>query len=202
MDVLRHAVVYPDGRPIVWFMRWGRRKPGQNRPRQVRGPSLFKDVLQAGQAQGVRHFFYGTNEQTLDRLKVAVEPLVGPIGIAGMLAPPYGSLSPQQLDEAAAVMRQSGAQIIWIALGTPKQDFVAAELASRTQLPCIGVGAAFDFLSGTTSEAPEVLRKLGLEWFYRLLREPRRLWRRYLLGNVRFLSVAIRGLRTAESYRS
>ncbi|MGY1769899.1 WecB/TagA/CpsF family glycosyltransferase [Blastococcus sp. SYSU D00813] len=200
-NLLHKAVVYPDGRPVVWFMRWSSRSAGQRRPRQVRGPSLFQQVLEEGQAQGVRHFFYGTNDETLDRLRAAVEPLVGHGGVAGMLAPPYGPLSESHLDEAAALMRRSGAQLIWVALGTPKQDFIGAELSRRTELPCLGVGAAFDFLSGMASEAPMAFRNLGLEWLYRLVREPRRLWRRYLIGNVRFLWAASKGLLSTAAPR-
>jgi len=107
--------------------------------------------------------------------------------IVGVESPKFGDLSDIDLDDAAGRFESAGAQIVWVGLGTPRQDIVAARLAERSNLTFVAIGAAFDFLAGTKRQAPRFMREHGLEWLFRLLAEPRRLWKRYLVGNSRFV---------------
>ena len=92
------------------------------------------------------------------------------------------------------MLKESKAQVVWVGLGTPKQDFVVHEISKQMPITAIAVGAAFDYLAGTLAETPKVIQKIGFEWLYRLIKEPRRLWRRYLLGNIKFIWISIKGL--------
>ena len=114
------------------------------------------------------------------------------ITIVGTHAPPFGPFDDGVIEALAARITSVAPQIVWVGLGTPKQDFVAARLVAATNVTCVAVGAAFDFLAGTKREAPGWVQWCGLEWLFRLMTEPRRLWRRYLLGNARFLRIAAR----------
>jgi N-acetylglucosaminyldiphosphoundecaprenol N-acetyl-beta-D-mannosaminyltransferase len=107
--------------------------------------------------------------------------------IAGTYAPPFGPIEDEWLSELVSAIDRSDASIVWVAMGTPKQDWVSDHLARRTSRLVVGVGAAFDFAAGNRAEAPQILQMLALEWLFRLLTEPKRLWRRYLFGNIRFL---------------
>ena len=112
--------------------------------------------------------------------------------VAGTETPPFRTLSDADLDAIAERVRASGANILWIGLGTPRQDYLVHHLSTSLSMPIVPVGAAFDFWSGAIKEAPKLLHGTGFEWLHRLLSEPRRLWRRYLLGNPRFLLTAWR----------
>ncbi|PYE20198.1 N-acetylglucosaminyldiphosphoundecaprenol N-acetyl-beta-D-mannosaminyltransferase [Williamsia limnetica] len=182
------GINFPDGTPVVWVMRAKLRKGyGALRAGRVRGPTFFTEVLRATPAAGLSNYFLGTTSTTLEKLERALTVKIPELRIAGKHAPAFGPLNEDFYDRACEEILQSGADLVWVALGTPKQDFVATELARRTGVPCIGVGAAFDFVAGTVREAPVWVQSTGLEWLYRLCSEPRRLWRRYLFGNFRFL---------------
>jgi N-acetylglucosaminyldiphosphoundecaprenol N-acetyl-beta-D-mannosaminyltransferase len=180
----------PDGTPVSWVLRWRTRHQAR-RAEQVRGPSLFNAVLDADSSV-TRHFFLGGTPDTLGRLLDAVGEQFPQAQVAGAVAPPFGPLTRQGLDEWADDIAVTGATIVWVGLGTPKQDFASVYLAERLGVHCVGVGAAFDFLAGTQAEAPRWIRRLALEWLFRLACEPRRLWRRYVFGNVRFLAAVVR----------
>lgn len=189
---------YPDGLPVVWFMR-ARRHRGTLKPRRVRGPSLFEAVLDRGRKYDVSHFFLGTTDETLDALvQRKSEQMIG-ITIAGTYSPPFTSATGMNLEDMCRRIQEVRPDIVWVALGTPKQDFVARELSIRLELPCLAVGAAFDFSAGTVRTAPIWMQSSGLEWVYRLIKDPKRLWRRYFFGNFTFLRVAVSGL--VRSYR-
>ena len=114
------------------------------------------------------------------------------VSIVGTETPPFAPLTDEDLIDLAVRVRASGANILWVGLGTPNQDYVVRRLAPLLEMPIVPVGAAFDFWSGAVAEAPAFLHGSGLEWIYRLSREPRRLWRRYLIGNPRFVMSAFR----------
>jgi N-acetylglucosaminyldiphosphoundecaprenol N-acetyl-beta-D-mannosaminyltransferase len=180
------GVNFPDGAPVVWFMR-GR---GRNRglaPGRVRGPSLFRTATRATAAEGLGNFYFGTTSETLDRLTGQLRREEPGLVVSGQYAPPFGPIDEEFYERAVQAISATDASIVWVALGTPKQDFVSTEIAIRTGLPCVGVGAAFDFVAGTVAEAPQWMQSRGLEWVYRFYKEPRRLWRRYVFGNIRFL---------------
>lgn len=176
----------PDGQPVVWAMRL--RSRGGARFDRVRGPSLFRAVIDHGRKNNVRHFFLGTTATTLRELEAKIASEYPGATVAGSFAPPFGELTAEFYSTAVAKIQATDAQIVWVALGSPKQDFAADVLTERTSLPCVGVGAAFDFLAGTQDEAPLIVQRSGLEWLYRFMKEPRRLWRRYIFGNMRFLA--------------
>lgn len=180
------GVNFPDGAPVAWTAR----RKGVP-ARQVRGPSFFETLLAHGVDAGVRHYFFGTDRETLVKLETALCTRFPGLQIAGMAAPPFGTVADIVTDEAVANIAATAPDVVWVGLGAPKQDFVAEELGRR--LPgtlCIGVGAAFAFAAGTQPVAPAAMRRLGLEWVHRLLVEPQRLWRRYLFGNSRFIALA------------
>ncbi|MGY4783670.1 WecB/TagA/CpsF family glycosyltransferase [Rhodococcus opacus] len=185
------GVNFPDGTPIPWVMNYGTRAPAL--AGRVRGPSLFVEVLDAGRRSDVGHFFLGATEDTLARLVEQVSARFPGIRIAGTYSPPFSPVTEDFYAQCVSKIRQTDAQIIWVALGTPKQDVVGATIAEMAQLPTVAVGAAFDFLAGTVREAPEWVQNSGTEWLFRLATEPRRLWRRYLIGNFQFLRAAYNG---------
>jgi N-acetylglucosaminyldiphosphoundecaprenol N-acetyl-beta-D-mannosaminyltransferase len=180
-----------DGMPLVWVLQLTC-QPSQAR---VYGPELMKGALQQGVGRGWRHFLYGTTPETLDRLRSAIARFAPGAIVVGQLAPPFRDLTPAEAAAVEEVLRSSGADIVWVGLGMPRQEKWMHQFAPR--LPgktLVGVGAAFDLLSGTVPQAPAVLQRLGLEWAFRLWQEPRRLWRRYALNNPLYVVLAIEQL--------
>lgn len=182
------SVNLPDGKPLAWASKLFGQVPTL---RQVRGPQLFLDAFEVGQSSGLKHFLLGSTEDVLSKLHQNLVKRFPDAEIAGMESPPFRSLTPDEYAAQDARILRSGAQIVWVGLGTPKQDFEARRLADTTGLVAVAVGAAFDFAAGTAREAPLWVRRLGFEWLFRLLSEPRRLWRRYLFGNLAFIRSVI-----------
>ncbi len=142
-----------------------------------------------GSAQGLRHYLYGATEDTLAAMRTNLERRHPDIQVVGAESPPFRAIADGELDETVARIRAAGADTVWVGLGAPKQDVMAARLRERGAAPLLfAVGAAFDFIAGTKSRAPAWMQRSGLEWAHRLGSEPGRLWRRYLLGNARFVA--------------
>jgi N-acetylglucosaminyldiphosphoundecaprenol N-acetyl-beta-D-mannosaminyltransferase len=183
-DVINGAdMATPDGAPVAWMLcRLG--FAGQPR---ITGPDLMWALYGRCAAEGSPVYFYGSTEPTLaalaDRLRIAFPNLL----IAGMESPPFRALS--DAEDAAAIDRinGSGAAMVFVGLGCPKQERWMAEHRGRVHAVMIGVGAAFDFHAGTLRRAPKWMQKNGLEWLFRLLSEPRRLWKRYVVTNTLFI---------------
>ena len=190
-DLLETAGVnLPDGKPLVVALNLLDRA---GEPfGQVRGPSFFLNCLDQGRAHGVRHFFVGGSPELLESLRAAVERRFPGIVIAGMISPPFRAMTELERMDQDGQIKASGAHVVWVGLGTPKQDFEAARICDECAVTTAAVGAGFDFVAGTKAEAPVWMRRLGLEWVFRLLSEPRRLWKRYLFGNARFLAIVLR----------
>jgi N-acetylglucosaminyldiphosphoundecaprenol N-acetyl-beta-D-mannosaminyltransferase len=173
-----------DGAPVAWAAR------AQGYPAvRLAGSDGLGLVADRGLRDGLGHFLYGGTPATLQRLRANLEREHPGIRIVGAEAPPFRPVTDEELSATLDRMRETGAQAVWIGLGAPKQDVMGArmrELGAAPLLFC--VGAAFDFLSGTKRRAPMWMRRLGLEWLHRLLSEPGRLWKRYLIGNTRFLA--------------
>jgi N-acetylglucosaminyldiphosphoundecaprenol N-acetyl-beta-D-mannosaminyltransferase len=182
------SVNLPDGTPVSWYYRLLSRRTPRG---PVRGPSLMKAALAR---PGLRHFLLGGTPEVLDDLREAIARDFPQASVVGHHSPAFGEPTEPELDGFASRIRESGAQIVWIGLGTPRQDVTIARLVPRTDAVLVGVGAAFDFLSGNKPEAPAVLHGTGFEWLHRLVTEPRRMWRRYLVGNTVFVVHAARQL--------
>lgn len=182
------AVNLPDGTPVCWYYRLSCGEPARG---PVRGPSLMAAVLRT---PGLRHYLLGGTPEVLEDLERVIAEDFPEAKVVGGHAPPFRDPGTQEIEDFADAIRQSGADIVWVGLGTPRQDAVIAQLVGRVDAVLIGVGAAFDFLAQHKPEAPAWLHRTGLEWVYRLLSEPRRLWRRYLIGNSLFVVQAMRQL--------
>jgi N-acetylglucosaminyldiphosphoundecaprenol N-acetyl-beta-D-mannosaminyltransferase len=173
----------PDGAPVAWMMH-RMRHAGQQR---INGPDLMWRYCEQAQSRAEPIFLYGNSEQTLATLKVKLLAAFPSLNIVGTISPPFRALTPE---EDAAIVEQinaSGAGVVFVSLGCPKQELWMAAHRGRIYAVMIGVGAAFDYHAGTIKRAPKWMQDCGLEWFYRLASEPRRLWRRYLVTNTLFL---------------
>jgi N-acetylglucosaminyldiphosphoundecaprenol N-acetyl-beta-D-mannosaminyltransferase len=186
LDALSHADLnLPDGTPVAWL---GRRAGTQG---PVRGPELMRLTISRGRELG--HYLYGGAPGVAEDLAATLTTTFPGTVISGFESPPFGPIDEEELNLVAKRIAASGASVVWIGLGTPKQDHIVPRLAQRLDMVLVPVGAAFDFITERTPEAPPQLRATGLEWLYRLAHEPRRLWRRYLIGNPHFLLLVIRG---------
>jgi N-acetylglucosaminyldiphosphoundecaprenol N-acetyl-beta-D-mannosaminyltransferase len=173
---------FPDGKPLTWW----KLDQGQ-RLNQIRGPQLFEKVMDLGREAGIKHYLLGATEETLSLLEATLKERYPGVDIVGSFSPPFRKMTSQEVDAQDQDIQDSGADIVWVGLGTPKQDWEVARLANRLPILSLAVGAAFDFSAGTKREAPAWMSALTLEWLFRLLSEPRRLWKRYLFGNLVFL---------------
>lgn len=183
--VHNHAfMVTPDGMPLVWALRLaGYREAGR-----VYGPDLMLALMERGRERGLRHFLYGATTETLERLETRLRARLPGAQIVGGLAPPFRALTEAEQSDVVERINASGADIVWVGLGTPKQEFWMAEMrALLAPAMLIGVGAAFDFHAGGKRQAPRFIQRSGLEWAFRLASEPRRLWRRYAVTVPNFL---------------
>ena len=178
------ALVTPDGMPVVWMGRY----LGCAQIRRTYGPDLMLRLCDEGRKAGLKHYFYGATPEICDKLTTVLRCRFPGLDIVGHMSPPYMP-SAQLLDTGiAGQINACAPDILWVGLGSPKQDFWMALNRSALDVPVmIGIGAAFDFLAGAKPQAPVWMRRSGLEWLFRLCCEPRRLWKRYLLGNVRFV---------------
>ena len=176
----------PDGMPMVWCGRLA----GHKSMDRVYGPDLMLEIFRHSCRHGWSHFFYGGAPGVAERLKQRMEERFPGVRIVGTYCPPFRPLNAEE--EADLLRRVAAARpdFFWVGLSTPKQErFMAAYLDRLEAKILIGVGAAFDFHTGRVPQAPRWMQRSGLEWFYRLCKEPRRLWRRYLKNNPLFLAL-------------
>lgn len=176
----------PDGAPVAWMLR----RLGAAGQRRVSGPDLMEAGCAALAGAGVPVFLLGSTPATLDALAARLQARWPSLRIAGTHAPPFRPLAPAEEDALVARLNDSGAGVVWVGLGCPKQERWMAAQGARVQAVLVGVGAAFDFHAGVQARAPRWMREHGLEWLHRLVREPRRLARRYLVTNSLFLWAA------------
>ncbi|CAN5151059.1 WecB/TagA/CpsF family glycosyltransferase [soil metagenome] len=178
------GLVVPDGMPLVWINRLR----GKHHVDRVYGPDLTLACCELSVARGYRHFFYGGNEGVPELLAERLTQRFPGLQVAGTYSPPFRPLTPAEDDAIVSQINDSGADIVWVGLSTPKQERWMHDHMGRLKAPVmIGVGAAFDFHAGLKKQAPYWMQRSGLEWFFRLVTEPRRLWRRYLINNPAFL---------------
>ena len=174
----------PDGMPMVW-VGW---LAGHKNMDRVYGPDLMLAVLEFSEKRGYRHFFYGGANGTAEVLRQKLLARFPKLQVVGTYEPPFRPLNDQEQEKLKQMVDASRPDIIWVGLSTPKQEkFMAEYLPKLNTTLMFGVGAAFDFHAGKVKQAPRWMQRSGLEWFFRLCSEPRRLWRRYLKNNPLFL---------------
>jgi N-acetylglucosaminyldiphosphoundecaprenol N-acetyl-beta-D-mannosaminyltransferase len=177
------ALNFADGKPLTWVARLLYRRSLH----QVPGPDLFENVIAIGHEYGLRHYFLGSTDEKLKVLLQQLRKRHPYADFAGTHSPPFRPLRSDEVANQDQRISQSGANIVWVALGTPKQDLEAARLARKLDVTVVAVGAAFDFSAGTLRRSPPWIARMGLEWLFRWFMEPRRLWHRYTVGNARFV---------------
>jgi N-acetylglucosaminyldiphosphoundecaprenol N-acetyl-beta-D-mannosaminyltransferase len=177
-------LVTPDGMPMVWVGKL----QGFGGMDRVYGPDLMALVCDKLRAEGVTHFFYGGGPGVAEELKSKMEARFPGLKVVGTFTPPFRALKPEEEADLVARVARMRPGIIWVGLSTPKQEKFMASYSPKLEATLmLGVGAAFDFYAGRVRQAPRWVQRSGLEWFFRLCCEPRRLWRRYLTNNPRFL---------------
>ena len=183
--VLGATHTVPDGQPLVWALN----ALGHRLDDRVYGPELMDRACAAAARSGQRFYLYGgRNQGALAELARRLRLRHPGLRIVGGHCPPFRPLSDDEEDALAAEINRSGADVVWVGIGVPKQEKWMARMRHRLDAPVlVGVGAAFDFHAGLVPQAPDALQRLGLEWAFRLVQEPRRLWRRYLRYNPRFV---------------
>lgn len=186
--------VFPDGAPIAWLQRYisgfGERVPG---------PDLMPRVIEFGQSDRVRHFLFGSSDEVLAKLESRLLERFPAAEIVGHLAPPFGELDD---DFDVRGIRRSNPHVVWCGLGAPKQEiWMQRHAEALAPALLLGVGAAFDFVSGSKPRAPRWLQAAGLEWVHRLANEPRRLGPRYASTNAAFSAIALREIRARRNQR-
>jgi N-acetylglucosaminyldiphosphoundecaprenol N-acetyl-beta-D-mannosaminyltransferase len=174
----------PDGMPMVWAGRWA----GASHVERVYGPDLMLELCAQAVERGWTSFFYGAREGVADRLAERLAGRFPGLKVKGTYSPPFRPLTEEEDRRVVNLINEADPDLLWVGLSTPKQErWMAAHMGQVRSPVLLGVGAAFDIHAGTLPQAPRWMQRSGLEWSYRLLREPRRLWRRYLRNNPRFL---------------
>ncbi len=174
----------PDGMPLIWYARFR----GHLLSRRAYGPELMITFCRETAAKGYRHFLYGGDPDASNQLVKFLRQSCPGIEIAGACSPPFRSLTQEEDDEAVERINRAQPDILWVGLGCPKQERWIHDHRQRLIVPVmVAIGQAFDILSGRKKPAPAWMQENGLEWCFRLLQEPRRLWRRYLVYNTKFI---------------
>lgn len=189
----------PDGMPTVWVGRL----QGFRHMDRVYGPDLMLEICRLSEERGYTHYFYGGNEGIAEKLADSLRRRYTKLNIVGMNTPPFRPLNPAEEQDLREQMMRARPDFVWVGLSTPKQErFMANHIGALDCTLMLGVGAAFDVHTGMTKDAPDWMKRAGLQWFHRLLQEPRRLWKRYLVNNPRFVfSIALQLLREGFSPR-
>ena len=180
-------LVLPDGAPIAWLLR----RKGLKHQNRIAGPDLMERLCDFLQNTSTSIFLFGSSENTLRLLRHNLKTRFPGLTIAGALSPRFGRWTKEEESHYVEVIRQSGAGIIFVGLGCPKQEIWMSKYSRQIPGVLLGVGAAFDFHAETVRRAPVLLQTTGFEWLYRLLSEPRRLWKRYLVTNSRFILLSL-----------
>lgn len=181
-------MVAPDGQPVRWALNWLHKTGLTDR---VYGPNLMLAVCEVAASDGLPIFLYGSKASVLADLSANLQSKFPTLQIVGQQPSRFRTLSADEKQQDIAAIINSGARIVFVGLGCPRQETWVYEHRQQLPMPMLAVGAAFDFHAGTLSQAPAWMQKRGLEWFYRLLKEPRRLWRRYVLLNPAYVTLLL-----------
>ncbi len=179
-------LVCPDGQPVRWALNL-LYKTGL--PDRVTGPQLMLQICERAAQEGLPIYLYGSRPSVLESLSQNLLARFPKLIIAGSQPSRFRQVSPEEKQEIIAEIRESGAAMTFVGLGCPRQEVWAYEYTAELSMPTMAVGAAFDFHAGNLSQAPQILQKWGLEWFYRLMQEPTRLWKRYVFLNPLYVSL-------------
>lgn len=184
------TLTLPDGKPLVWALQ----SLGEQISERVYGPDLMLAACERSVRTGTSHFLYGGHSRSVTRnLEAALRKRFPGIGIAGAWTPPFRELTATERSEVAELINSSGADVVWVGTGSPRQELWMAQMRPLLRAPVlVGVGAAFDFHAGRLPQAPPWMQSRGLEWLFRLSREPRRLAPRYLRDNPAFVAAFLR----------
>jgi len=189
------AMVTPDGMPLVWLARM----KGYKDVKRTYGPDLMLALCEYGLTRNYRHYLLGGSIEALKQLAENLKLKYPNLNVAGTFSPPFKELTDNEQANMIDTINKSDTDILWVGLGSPKQEFWMKENCDKLNVPVmIGVGAAFDFLSGLKPQAPLWMQRFGLEWLFRLFCEPRRLARRYFIGNCKFILLIIKSFFKGE----
>jgi N-acetylglucosaminyldiphosphoundecaprenol N-acetyl-beta-D-mannosaminyltransferase len=195
--VNKSGIATPDGMPLVWLSRY----LGQKQVNRVYGPDLMLAFCEYSVARGYRHFFYGGAPGVAQELATALKARYPGVQVTGTYAPPFRAVGSMEESSVIESINSANPDVVWVGLGTPKQDCWVAQHRPLLNAPIlVAVGAAFDFLTGRVSQAPIFMQHSGLEWLYRLMKEPRRLAYRYLIYNPLFLMLVFMQLSRLRRY--
>lgn len=194
------TLIVPDGQPLVWALH----ALGHRDATRIYGPDLMALFCAQAASDGIPMYLYGGRDDgRLDLLKRRLCARYPGLAIAGAFSPPFQPLSDRERARVAEEINRSGAQVVWVGTGQPKQELWMAQMRPLLHAPLlVGVGAAFDFHAGLVAQAPSWMQRAGLEWLFRLSREPRRLWRRYATQNPRFVAGFARQYLSARRART
>lgn len=184
------AYVLPDGKPLSIVSR----KRGYAEAERVAGPDLMQELFKDAQQNGteLKHYFYGGSKETIEKLQENLKKNYPNLKVAGYFSPPYRALNQKEDEEVVKRINESGADILWVGLGAPKQEYWMSQHEGRINSIMLGVGAGFDFHAETVKRAPEWMQRHCLEWLYRMLQDPRRLFKRYAATNGKFVRLVLR----------
>lgn len=177
----------PDGGPLSSLGR----KRGYDNMSRTTGPSYMEEIFKISKSKGYRHYFYGSTNETLETMSEKLKEKYPGINIVGMYSPPFRHLTEEEDAEIVSQINAADADFVWIGLGAPKQEKWMAEHQGKVNGFMVGVGAGFDYFAENISRAPQWMQKMNLEWFYRLIQDPKRLFKRYLYTNTKFIWHAI-----------
>lgn len=173
----------PDGKPLSVVGK----KRGLKSMGRVTGPDFLEDMLRETENKGFKHYFYGTTQNNMDAFISMIKNTYPELLVVGAEPSVFRPLTEQEENELIERINTSGADFVWVALGAPRQEFFCNKLCSRTRAVWVAVGGALNVISGVIPRAPQWMQEHGLEWFYRLMKEPKRLFRRYLVTNTKFI---------------
>jgi N-acetylglucosaminyldiphosphoundecaprenol N-acetyl-beta-D-mannosaminyltransferase len=188
----------PDGKPLSVIGKW----KGIKRVERIFGPAFFEKTLEWGVNNNLKHFFFGSSQSTLDKLKKNIEIKFPGLIISGMFSPPFREFSAEENKLFIKEINETNPDIIWISLGAPKQEkWIFENYKNLNRGVMVGIGAGFNYLAGNIKNAPIWMKNLSLEWVYRLKQEPGRLWKRYLVSNTKFILFNLKELITGKFFK-
>ena len=183
------AMALPDGKPLSVVSRFRGYKEAQ----KVSGPDLMPEMFKLSETKGYTHYFYGSTDETLEKLKEALELRYPNLKVTGMYSPPFRPLTEAEDEEIIRQINDKSPDFIWVGLGAPKQEQWMYAHRDKLCGVMLGVGAGFDFHAGTVKRAPVWMQKSGLEWLHRLTQDPKRLFKRYVVTNTKFIWYLLTG---------